>query len=89
MHVIRRVEDHYIVRDDPINDPPTPEDKLLEEPLAPTHQVRHRGPDDLLKSSFVSTYLPRNAFEHFVVASLTQPSDSISRLTSPFQRTEQ
>lgn len=107
MHIIQRMGDHYIIWDLPPEDPPAPKDEFLEDippSSAPIRWVRPRSSlEDVLESSVVPRYQIRNAFERYIVASLTQQSDllsrqvamltqqssQLSRLSSQVERTEQ
>lgn len=90
IHMLRRVGDHFVIREILVDEPPAPEDEVPEEPLLSPHQVRHWSmPDATEPSSSVFTYHPQNTFKRFIVTSLTQQCESITQLTSQFQRTEQ
>lgn len=90
IHMLRRVGDHFVIREILVDEPPVPEDEVPEEPLLSPHQVRHQSmPNATEPSSSVFTYHPENTFKRFIVTSLTQQCESITQLTSQFQRTEQ
>lgn len=82
MLMLRRVEDHFVVWEMPVEESPVLDFEMPKEQPQHIHRTRPRStPDNLSEPTSSSpSYPPRNKFERFMVTSMTNRSENIFRL---------